>query len=60
MKLIASVLFVLTLATGQVALAESERLANYFTCSLEEGKSLADLVAFKASASEWPRSSTRS
>ncbi len=49
MKFVAIALFVLALGASQVAMASSERLANYFTCSLNEGKTRADLMAFKAS-----------
>jgi hypothetical protein len=48
-KLVATALIVAALVASQAALANSERLANYFTCSLNEGKSRADLMAFKAS-----------
>ncbi|MGH0030461.1 MAG: hypothetical protein ACQGVC_11770 [Myxococcota bacterium] len=54
MKLVATAaaLFALFLVPGQVASASSERLANYFTCSLKDGKTRADLMAFKASYEE--------
>lgn len=42
--LIPAVLAALLLA----APVQAERLANYFFCTLEEGKAMADLVAFKA------------
>ena len=49
MKLVAMALFVLALGASQEAVANSERLANYFVCSLNEGKTRSDLMAFKTS-----------
>jgi hypothetical protein len=43
------VLAFLVLGAGQAAADDSQRLANYFVCTLKEGKTPADLIAFKAS-----------
>ena len=48
MKTFAMALFIVLVA-AQAASANTERLANYFICTLNEGKTRADLLSFKAS-----------
>lgn len=49
MKLAPIATALITLFVAQMAAAQDQRLANYFVCTLDEGKTRADLMAFKAS-----------
>ena len=50
--LVLALLLAPVLGLGAAGPASAERLANYFVCTLKEGKSPQDLLAFKASYEE--------
>jgi hypothetical protein len=49
MKCVPALVLLLALGTAHAAAADDGRIANYFVCTLKDGKTTADLVAFKAS-----------